>query len=260
MRDLSALKAAGTEPVFGTRYAYGRHTPSQEVQDLFARAVPHSSKLLLEPPAPFDPLLYHALDFQNVLAGRALLLRVIAPWEVEMDGRSIMVHDDDEGQADVDAVLGDDARKSLPPLDFGTYTILCGEVVEAAACALYPAESSDAEGRRHMVDRLMSNVDILVAIRPRTFTEATRFLTDSLAAYRLSMLLGSDPPDVGVPEIHTQSQRIAAKWLYASLKALTEHPDFDDQDRSAFYRPPRSKITALEEALRLANCWYPEVT
>src|SRR5690606_15583767 len=89
-RDLDTLRSqllsntssdsSGSEPMFAAKYAYGRHTPSDEVQDLFARIAPRSSRMFLHPPSPYDPLLYHALDFQNALTGRALLLRVIAPW------------------------------------------------------------------------------------------------------------------------------------------------------------------------------------
>ena len=252
--------AQGTEPLFETRYAYGRNTPSHEVQDLFARVFPNSSKLFIRPPDGFDPLLYHALDFQNVYSGRALLLRVIAPWEVESSSDGLLVHGDDTGQLDVDAALGDDERKSHAPLDTETHTTLCGEVVEAVACGVYPAEASAGSGRDDAIRRVLSwNPDHRVRITPHEFGDATRSLTDALVAYRLATLLSIDPPGVDTPDIHTQCKRSAAIWLRSALDALTSHPGYEVEDASAFYRPPRSKRTALEDVLTEAGCWYPPV-
>ena len=255
LRRRKSIDKVSGDPVFETRYAYGHNTPSQEVQDLFALIVPNSSKLFLQPPEPFDPFLYHALDFQNVLTGRVLLLRVIAPWEVKSAGDALVVHEDNGEQFEIDAALGDDERKSHAPLDFQTRATLCGEVVEAVACGVFPAEASEGSGRLSAIDRVLSwDSKVRVDLGSSGFTYATRSLTDSLTAYRLATVLAGDPQDR-----QTDCKRAAAIWLHAALDALIHHPDFGENDKKAFYRPPRSKQSALEDVLTKSGCWYPEI-
>jgi len=238
---------------FSDKLSRGIARPSDQHLAWIDDLVPGSLKAFYEPPEPFDPWFYDALDFQSPWFGRIFLWRAMDPDHFDPNWKELLATTPEAGRSPkVNARVRSkrDVRWSLTDSERDRFA---GEIELAVVHTGFPDEANEPGGLQRAVEQMHAAraarrsgkaVAHPVTKRLHTLSDAQAFiaLTNAIATYRLANIVDLD------------DRGLAAWCLRGTLDAMRGR--IVKVQRRVFYPLPRN-VAPLEGSLRKLGLWEP---